>query len=93
VHINTATVTRHAGWTSQTGAIGRRESNRCFKQAIHNYGHTRFDMAGVASSTDETTRQTASAWAHVEPAKLYHGVGLSDSDPGIAEVMPPAYFG
>jgi len=50
VHTNMATVTEHAGWTSQTGTVGRRESNGRFKQAICTSGYAEFDTAGLAGS-------------------------------------------
>jgi len=93
VHTDMVTVTGRAGWTSQTGAVGCCESYRRFEQAICNCERAEFGTARVAVSTAKVTGQTASDWADVEPAKLYHGVGLSDLDSGIADVMSPAYFG
>ena len=80
-------------WTSQTGTIGCTKPNRRFEQAIRNGRCADIDMAGIASSTAEVTRQTASTGASVKPTKLYSfGVGQSDSDSGITEVMPLAYL-
>jgi len=93
VHINQALVSGRVGWTSETGAVGRREPNGRFEQATSNGRRTNVDTTGVASNTAEVIRQTSSIWADVEPAKFYPGVGQSDSYSGIAEVMPPAYFG
>jgi len=93
VHTDQSMVSGHVGWTSQTGTIGRREPNGRFEQATHNDGRAEVDTAGVVGSIAEVSRRASSAWADVELAKLYAGVGQSNSDSGIAEVMQPAYFG
>jgi len=93
VHANQATVSGCVGWTSQTGAVGRREPDGRFKQATRNGGRANVNMAGVVGSTAEVTRWTSSVCADVELAKLYASVGHSDSDSSIAEIMQLAYFG
>jgi len=87
-----AMVSGRISWIIQIGAVGRHESNRGSEQATCNGGHADVDMAGVASSTAEVTRQISCIWADVEPAKLYASVGQSDSDSSIVDVMERAYF-
>jgi len=92
VHTDQAMVSGCIIWISQTGAVGRHEPNRGSEQATCNGGCTDVDMAGVACSTAEVTRQISCIWADVEPAKLYAGVGQSDSDSSIVNIMERAYF-
>ena len=47
-------------WTSQTGAIERREPNGRFEQATHNGRFVDVDTAIVAGSTAKVTRRTSS---------------------------------
>ena len=93
VHANQATVSGCIGWTGQASATGYRESGEHLERTVSDGRCTRVDAAGVAGSIIDTTGWTPSIWAGVEPAKLYTGVGPSDSDSGIAEVLRPAYYG
>jgi len=93
VHTDQATVSGCVGWISQTGAVGHHEPNGGFEKATCNGGRADVDLAWVAGSTAEVTRETFCIWADVEPAKLYAGVGQSDLDFSIADIMQPAYFG
>jgi len=79
VRADQATVRGRVGWASQSGAVGRREPFRCFEQATYNGGCADIDTVGVAGRTTEVTRQISSTWVDVELAKLYTGIGQSNS--------------
>jgi len=51
-----------------------------------------FAMADAPNSTRPESPEAQSKRPS-RPMKLYHGIGTSDQDSGIAEVMPPAYLG
>jgi len=75
-------------WRCRTSRTHRR-----YERAIRNGGHADIDPVVVAGNAVPVTSGTPSVWVDVEPAKLYVGVKLSDSDSGIAELSRSAYLG
>jgi len=81
------------GWTSQPTIAGPSGPGEPVGRTAPSSRRVGVDTAGVVGSIVDTSRQTPSVWAGVEPAKLYPGVGYPYMGAGAAGALQSAYLG